>query len=76
MERHSNALKKELAKRQPNSTVVKFYLDKEFDTRREWLKDIPADNRCQELLARYPCFKDHLEVCGCSNCMKLVIKFY
>lgn len=62
MERHLKAIKREMAKKNPNAKVVNVYLDKEFHSRRSWLQNIPAAGRCGNLLDVYPCFKDHVEV--------------
>ena len=62
MARHYNALKREMEKKNPNEDVVNFYLNKEFPSRREWLKEIGAEERAVKLLEEYPCFKDHVEV--------------
>ena len=62
MERHFKALQKEMNKTCSNLDVVSVYLDKQYSARRSWLLLIPAEDRCQKLLAKYPCFKDHLEV--------------
>lgn len=62
MERHLKALQKEMGKKKPNVDVVNIYLNKEFSARRKWLQDIPAAERCTELLDMYPCFTDHVEV--------------
>ena len=62
MARHYNALKREMEKKSPNEDVVNFYLNKEFPSRREWLKEIGAEERAVKLLEEYPCFEDHVEV--------------
>ena len=62
MARHYNALKREMEKKNPNEDVVNFYLNKEFPSRREWLKEIGAEERAVKLLEEYPCFEDHVEV--------------
>lgn len=62
MERHYNALKKEMDKKNSNYKVVNCYLNKEFPSRREWLMNILAEERATKLLEVYPCYKDHVEV--------------
>ena len=62
MERHYNALKREMDKKNPNQNVVNCYLNKEFSARREWLMKTSAEKRAAKLLEVYPCFKDHVEV--------------
>ena len=62
MERHYNALKREMDKKNPNQNVVNCYLNKEFSARREWLMKTSAEERAAKLLEVYPCFKDHVEV--------------
>ena len=57
MERHYNALKKEMEKKNPNCKVVNCY-----PSRREWLMNILAEERATKLLEVYPCYKDHVEV--------------
>ena len=62
MQRHYNALKREMVKRNPNPIVLNAYLNKEFPSRREWLLTIAPEERAAKLLKVYPCFKDHVEV--------------
>ena len=54
MGRHFMAIQKEMAKGRPNTQVINVNLDKEFNTRREWLTKIPDEERCKELLEVYP----------------------
>ena len=62
MERHYSSLIKEVEKKKPNPVVVNLYLKKEFSDRRKWLKSVALEERVQQLLRKYPCFKDHVEV--------------
>lgn len=62
MSRHYNALIKELRKSKPNVLVVNTYLNKEFLSRRNWLRITPADYRCEKFCKIYTCFKNHVEV--------------
>ena len=78
MARHFQAIQKEMSKGRPNTQVINVYLDKEFNTRREWLTMIPAEERCKELLEVYPCFKDHVEVTRFSqndNTVPVLVKY-
>ena len=62
MSRHHSALMKEMEKTKPSPVVVNFYLNKEFQSRRNWLRCTPAEYRCEKFFSTYPCFKDHVEV--------------
>ena len=62
MQRHFKALQKEMQKKKPDVEVVNVYLNKEFQGRHNWLRMIPAAERCKELLDAYPCFKNYVEV--------------
>lgn len=62
MKRHYNGLKKEIEKKRSNPTVINAYLNKEFDSRRTWIKNLAASERVKKLMQSYPCFKDHVEV--------------
>lgn len=62
MERHYNALVKEMNKSKPCETKINLYLDKEFDERRRKIENMSVENRHEELFEAYPCFKNHLEV--------------
>ena len=62
MQRHFKALQKEMQKKKPDVEVVNVYLNKEFQGRHNWLRMIPAAERCKELLDAYPHFKDYVEV--------------
>ena len=62
MKRHYKLLEREMNKKKPNVEIVNAYLNKQFNARREWLKIIPAEERCQKILKDYPCFTDHVEV--------------
>ncbi|XP_071949134.1 uncharacterized protein [Antedon mediterranea] len=62
MERHYNALFKECGKSKPSVAIINSYLNKEFVARRAWLTETSAESRCSQLLTKYPCFKDHVEI--------------
>jgi hypothetical protein len=72
--RHYKSLGKEMKKKNPDVMIVNTYLNKEFQARRDWLENIAAENRCQQLLAMYPCFTDHVEV-GLTSHLFLVLLF-
>ena len=65
MTRHYSALTKECKKKKPNPAVLNLYLNKEFASRRKWLRTTDAQTRCHDLVEKYPCFKDHVEVMYC-----------
>lgn len=62
MERHYNGLWKESQKKKPNVDVVNSFLNKEYSSRRVWLEDVPPAERVEQLMKKYPCFHDHVEV--------------
>ena len=62
MKQHYKLLDREMNKKKPNVEIINSYPDKQFNTRREWLKIIPAEERCHKILKDYPCFTDHVEV--------------
>ena len=61
MERHKNGLWKETQKKKPNVDVVNSFLNKDYSSRRVWLEYVSPAERV-ELMKKYPCFHDHVEV--------------
>ena len=63
MDRLYNSLMKEMKKSNPSPAVINTYLNKEFESRRERIRNMPKNDRHLKLFETYPCFRDHVEVC-------------
>ena len=42
--------------------TLNFYLNKELPSRRNWIRATNANERIDEIINKYPVFKDHVEV--------------
>lgn len=62
MDRLYNSLSNEMKKKNPSPSVVNAYLNQQFDSRQQQIKDMPVEERCSKLLELYPCFRNPVEV--------------